>query len=271
MTSFNRLQEEFARAVRDPAQPLPGALAASGGLPPARRFAVYRNNVAVGLVDALRTRFPVTERIVGRDFFVFMARAFIESHPPDSPVLVFFGDRLPGFIETFGPVSELAYLADIARIECARTHSYHARDAAPSDMSTLLSLPAVSLAGARLWLHPSLRVVQSTFPAFTIWSMNARVETELHPIDFGRSGEDTIVVRPEFDVLVEDLAAGGGAFIQALSRFSFGDAATKAAQLSDTFDLTRALVQLIRVGAFVGFQCNPIHGAEQPARVAGNK
>ncbi len=51
----------FARALAD-GQPPPFAT-------PARRFAVYRNNVAVGLIRALEARFPVTRRLVGDAFF----------------------------------------------------------------------------------------------------------------------------------------------------------------------------------------------------------
>ena len=44
---------------------------------PARRFAVYRNNVAAGLIRALEARFPVTRRLVGDDFFRAMAGGFV--------------------------------------------------------------------------------------------------------------------------------------------------------------------------------------------------
>jgi Putative DNA-binding domain len=249
MSSFGRAQAEFAQAVRDPHRPLPDTLAASDGVPPARRFAVYRNNVVVGLVDALRTRFPATERIVGADFFVFMARAFIDVHPPDSPVLMFFGDRLPGFIERFEPASELAYLADVARIECARTHAYHARDAMPSDLSVLLSRPAEMLSAARLQLHPSLAVVRSAFPAHAIWSMNAGEGTQPHEVDLDQA-EDTLITRPELDVIVARGVPGAADFIQALGSSTFGDAANQAAGRNDAFDLTGVLAQLIRIGAF---------------------
>ena len=37
------------------------------GAPDARRFAVYRNNVAVGLIGALEARYPVSRRIAGDD------------------------------------------------------------------------------------------------------------------------------------------------------------------------------------------------------------
>ena len=46
------------------------------GTPDFRRFSVYRNNIAVGLIAALEARYPVTQRIVGAEAFRTMARAF---------------------------------------------------------------------------------------------------------------------------------------------------------------------------------------------------
>ncbi|EDP63186.1 hypothetical protein BAL199_30452 [alpha proteobacterium BAL199] len=55
----------LAEAIRDPGRPVPPGLVARAGADPAGRLAVYRNNLATGLVEALRAGFPVTERIVG--------------------------------------------------------------------------------------------------------------------------------------------------------------------------------------------------------------
>ena len=61
------------------------------GAPDARRFAVYRNNVAVGLIGALEARYPVSRRIAGDDLFRAMARAFVRAHKPRSPVMIAYG------------------------------------------------------------------------------------------------------------------------------------------------------------------------------------
>ncbi len=83
------------------------------------------------LIDALRTKFPATERIVGEEFFRAMARVFVIAHPPRSKILHTYGDDFGDFIAAFEPAAELAYLADVARLEAARTRAYHAADATP--------------------------------------------------------------------------------------------------------------------------------------------
>jgi hypothetical protein len=252
MTPFETLQADFARAVRDPARPVPRGVHARNADTPVKRFAVYRNNVMVGLIDALRKRFPATERIVGGEFFIALARAFISAHPPDSPLLMFFGERLPAFIESFAPASELPWLADVARIECARTRAYHAADAELTDLARLLSSAPDRIFGARLVLHPALQLVRSRFPAVTIWTFNAGPDVEATAVDFDQP-EDALVTRPQLDVTVARLPPGGATLVEALRTMPFGEAANVAAAADPDFDLTAALAFLIGRGAFAGF------------------
>ena len=77
----------FAAALRG-ADPAPGLFAGPQD-DIARRLAVYRNNVAVSLSDALSRRFPVVERLVGPAFFGPLARAFIATDLPQIHILQF--------------------------------------------------------------------------------------------------------------------------------------------------------------------------------------
>jgi preprotein translocase subunit SecD len=122
---------DFAAALIDPARDVPEFITSYTAHRPPKRFAVYRNNVASSLINALRTRFPATEKIVGDEFFAAMAHLFITGNLPRSPVLMFYGDAYPDFIAGFEPARELPYLPDVARLEAARTHAYHAADAVP--------------------------------------------------------------------------------------------------------------------------------------------
>ena len=123
----------FAGALLDPKQPIPHDVTAHNAVVPTRRFAVYRNNVVTGLVKALKSRFPVIEKIVDEEFFAAMARAFVVERPQRTPLLATYGDEFAAFIAAFEPARELAYLADVARLEAARTRAYHAADATPVD------------------------------------------------------------------------------------------------------------------------------------------
>ncbi len=72
MPSHPEIEAGFRAGIAGGA--LPEGLAPHPDL--ARRFAVYRNNVAHSLSDALAQRFPVVARITGGDFFTALARDF---------------------------------------------------------------------------------------------------------------------------------------------------------------------------------------------------
>jgi Putative DNA-binding domain len=240
-------EASFAGALLDPERPIPCGVTAHNAAVPTRRFAVYRNNVVTGLVKALKSRFPVIEKIVGEEFFAAMARAFVVERPPRSPLLATYGDEFATFVATFEPARELAYLADVARLEAARTRAYHAADAASVRASEFAALDGYAVGGIRIDLLPSTEIVRSRHPIVTIWAMNSG-EQELAPIE-NWCGEDALVFRAYLDVEVRMLPPGGGAFLLALAAGRpLGEAAEAALANYPEFDLTRSLAGLIGLG-----------------------
>ena len=144
-----------------PRNRFPDEVITDNGAMPARRFAVHRNNVVAGLVKALQTRFPAVRKIVGEDFFAAMARIFVAQRPPRTPMLAIYGDEFATFIAAFEPARELAYLADVARLEAARTRAYHAADAAPVERGEFAALDPNAVGRIRVALHPSIEIVRS--------------------------------------------------------------------------------------------------------------
>ncbi|KAF0122956.1 MAG: hypothetical protein FD148_2860 [Methylocystaceae bacterium] len=99
-TSAELGQNAFLRALLDPELPPPNGLEASHGFPPERRFAIYRNNVCVGLVDALAERFPICLQLVGDEFFRAMAQCYVRERLPRTPMLFEYGDAFATFFRT---------------------------------------------------------------------------------------------------------------------------------------------------------------------------
>src|SRR6516162_898645 len=215
MLQLAERQRGFAAALLDPGLPMPDGLVGPDGEPDVKRFAVYRNNVVVGLAETLKDAFPAVYRIVGSDFFRAMARAYVMVEPPHSPILLDYGAGFPDFIRQFEPAAVLPYLADVARIERAWTEAYHAPEASPIDPSAFTAIAPDQLPAIRLDLHPSLRVVRSQFPALTIWQMNVAGGAPT-PVDLNAGGEDVLIVRPVADVEVRSIPKGSLEFIQAL-------------------------------------------------------
>jgi hypothetical protein len=242
-----KFETSFAEALLDPGRPVPDGLEAGNAPIPARRFAVYRNNVVAGLRNALRRRFPVVEKTVGEDFFAAMAQVFVRQQPPRSPLLALYGDAFPDFIAAFVPAREIPYLADVARLEVARTRAYHAADAVPLGAEHLATLDAETVPGIRIELHPSTEIVRSCHPIVTIWAMNSG-EQPLAPIADWR-GEDALVARPHLEVEIRALPPGGAAFLLALAAGRPLGVAAEAALAEDAdFDLTVNLAGLMGSG-----------------------
>lgn len=243
-------QSAFAAALLDPDLPAPAGLTAWNGSDPAQRFAVYRNNLIVSLLDALADTYPVTQELVGEEFFRAMARLFAYAQPPQSRLMAFYGEDFPAFIESFPPAAGLPYLADVARLEYRRVVAYHAADVpgvGAEDVAAALADEA-ALATLGLTLHPSLSVVASTSAVVSLWAAHQGL------LDLATvapdSPETALILRHGLDVEVLPIAAASGAFICALQAGAGLGAAAETATGSDAdFDLAGSLGLLLQKSA----------------------
>lgn len=135
------------------------------------RFNVYRNNVFVSLMDALADIFPVTQTLVGEDFFRAMARIYIQQHPPKTPIISDYGDVFAHFVRHFKPAQNLPFLGDLAELECkllALTNAQEYKTLEHEQISTAfnnVSDPAQLL----LCLPPSTQIFASSFAIGSIY------------------------------------------------------------------------------------------------------
>jgi hypothetical protein len=244
--SFRETVDAFAAALADPAAATPAQIRGQEGAPDARRFAVYRNNIALSLIASLAARYPVTRRLVGEDFFRAMARAYAAVNKPNTPVLIRYGGGFPAFIAGFEPARDLAYLADVARLENAWVEAYHAAEAAPLALAALAGLDEESLAAAGVVFHPAARVLSSGHPVASIWAAHQGV-VEVAAVENWRP-EEALITRPEAEVLLRVLPPGGFAFASALLKGASVGEAHQAVDI-ENFDAGAHLVGLIEAGA----------------------
>jgi hypothetical protein len=242
--------EAFAAALADPKRAPPPGTRGREGWPDARRFAVYRNNVAVALIGAIEARYPVTRRLVGDEFFRAMAGAFTAGAKPCSPVILHYAADFPDFIARFEPARELTYLADVARLESAWVDAYHAADGTVLSLDALAGVDPAGLGAVKFAFHPAARLLRSGHPVASIWA--AHQGDEVRPPPEWR-GEETLITRPDADVLVRILPAGGFAFASALQGgATLGEA--HAAMASEDFDPGSHVIGLIEAGAISGLE-----------------
>lgn len=248
------LQAGFIDALKRPEAPVPDTIGKKGGKPVKRRFDVYRNNVVVGIIEALRATYPAIDKLVGEEFFAASARVYIDQHPPQSPLLFRYGATFGDFLDDFPPAASTPYLGDVARLEWARLEAYHARDCQPLSIDVLSDFlkggdngePDVGT--LYMALHPSLALISSRWPIVSLWAASTGLAGN-EEVDLKRS-ERAMVIRPALVVETRHLPVGSFAFMLALRDGETLQQATLAANDADAdFDLAEHLKGLFAVGA----------------------
>lgn len=239
----------FSPALLDPESRTPTIVTGPNEKTAVKRYNIYRNNVTVSLIDALAAIFPAVRRIAGEEFFRAMARFYIRSTPPTSPLLFEYGRDFPGFIERYEYAQSVPWLADVAQVERAWLDAYHAADMEPLNPQALASLSPEGLSTLVLVPHPAARVVRSKFSAVSIFAAG-RSEGPVDLIDVA-APEDALITRPGLEVIVRHLPPGGAIFLSRLiSRETLDQAAAAAFEASASFDLSANIAGMIEAGVF---------------------
>lgn len=202
-------QSRFAIALRTPDSRLQGLLAPAPA-DPQRRLDVHRNNSVVSLIDALASTFPVTQALVGEDFFRDMARERVLTDPPRSPVVFRYGEGFAEFVDGYAAAMPVPYLGDMARLEYLRVHCHHEADAnavAVADFHALISAPD-GLSGVRMTLHPASAWLRSDHAVHSLWQAHQGLHdlatADLAGIDTDVA-EAVLVTRKQWDVHVRPI------------------------------------------------------------------
>lgn len=209
---------------------------------------VYRNTVQASLADVLATAFPVTQRIVGADFFQTLARRFIATAPPRVPQLSRYGDGFADFIAHEDVGQHLPYLPDTARLEWARGESYFAADAPTLNAVRLAALGPDDLERMVLALHPATRLIASPYPIHRIWEVNQPAVTQVPRVDMS-VGQWALVSRRGHHVVTRAITKADAAFLSAIMAGKTLAEAT-AAITDARFDLQQALQDHFINGTF---------------------
>lgn len=216
------------------------------------RLGIYRNNVSAALVNALKVRFPVTERLVGPAFFHAMARSFAEANRPRSAVLIDYGAELPHFIRGFAPAASVPYLADVAELENLWWRAYHAAEARALTPEALSALTEEQWAGMRLSLHPSAGLMRSPHAVASIWLAH-HGGPPMSAIRIG-TPECIVVSRPRGEVLLRIIPPESHAFLSALAAGErLADAVDLAASLYPNFDTGAQVSGLFSLDLLTGY------------------
>lgn len=235
--ALRAFQEDFARAL----------LAPQVEMPPA--FAVYRNTVTKGCVDALQANYPAVARLVGEAWFRAAAALFARAHPPRTPVLALYGEGFEGFLAAFPPAAELPYLPAVACLDRFWSESHAELDEDALGYSALAGMDLGRLGRLRLRPHAAARWAWFSLPAYSIWSRQRAGQAGPEEIDW--TGEGALLTRPDGAVRWTALSQGGCALLDACARGApLGAAAEAALAIEPPLELSQLVARLLVAGAF---------------------
>jgi hypothetical protein len=146
-------------------------------------------------VDALLETFPNLARFLGEERFGALGEAYLAEHPSEHHDVGRLGRRLADFLKAY-PDPERADLADLAELEWTRNEVFFAPESAVAGADALAAAGVERVAGVRLRMANSLRVIDLAHDAAALWRSLESGEDVLPP----RDGPAVAVWRRGFEV-----------------------------------------------------------------------
>lgn len=253
MARLRELQRVFGAALMDSDAAAAG-VGVRGAIGRGRCLAIYRNNVFSNLREALRTLFPVIERLVGEEFFRYAADAYIRRHPSPAGDLNRFGAQMPEFLADFEATAALAYVPDTARLEWLAHRAYHAADAGHCSLERLAAVAPERYGDLRFRLHPGAALLASAYPVHRIWQVNQPGYSGSAAVDLRAGAARLLVERRHGSIEVQSLDAGEWALLQALvDDQTFSSACDQAVAAQPNCDVGALLSRLVAQSTLVDF------------------
>lgn len=140
------------------------AIAGSARLSPVDQLEIYREQFWGRHLSSLEEDFLVARWLLGEGGYFELTKAFLEAHPPETYDLRSLGRGLPAFAASRAPYKDDALLLDSMRFDWAYMEAFDAPNLPPFDASTLASVPEDAWPGARIALHPSVRLLALEYP-----------------------------------------------------------------------------------------------------------
>jgi len=242
--SLGQFQDAFVEALYQ--RPAP----ALASLTEQAAFAVYRNTVLCGCVEALRANFPSVETLVGTGWMHDATRAYAQQTPPDDARLIRYGAGFPAFVQALQASQDVPYLADVARLDWYWCEVFSAHQEPYLTLTDLAGMTATDLERGHLAPRSCVRWQWfDAHPAYSLW----RVSREGLPwsADHPWVAEGALLSGDSDGVSHQPLQIGACAFLDACAAGQSLQVASQIAQQTQPdLDFSDLLGRLLQAKAF---------------------
>ncbi len=175
---------------KNPATPgFPETFRETARLPANERIAIYANMYFFRLLEAIAHEFPKCAAALGEACFHNLITDYLLVHPSKNPDIARIADPLPEYLAAH-PDEEFPFLADLARLEKARSEAFIAAASLPLTLAAVQARPPESLGELEMRASPALRILTLYYPVHELWSA---LETNAHDHD---AAEQAAAPRP---------------------------------------------------------------------------
>src|SRR5215213_8815837 len=172
--TLREAQSAFAAALRArslgaPPPRAPPDIGGPPGITAAARLDVYANNTRYFFGLALERTYPVLRHRVGDEHFKRLAHDYRIAHPSSHGDLHWIGESFPQWLAACTRGTPYEWLVDLARLEWACELAWAAGNGLPLTLLSLRNVPPDQLDAMVFSLRPSVRLVSSAYPIWSVW------------------------------------------------------------------------------------------------------
>ena len=254
MPSLHEVQQDFLHAIFGSDIGAISSQIIQAGLPADTRARIYRNNVFANLREALRSVYPVIERLVGKEFFDHTANEYIHQYSSSSGDIHRYGHKFAEFLGRFPGARELAYLPDTARLEWAYHRVFHAADHALLSAQRLAHVNPESYVNLRFKIHPASALLESSYPVHRIWEVNQPEYQGDQSVDLSQGSVKLLLIRHGYTIEMHTLVTAEFVLLRGLAeQKTIGNSFEEAVGIEPAFDLNAFLQKHVTLGTLVDF------------------
>lgn len=166
------------------------------------KLQIYRNNIFSGLSNSLKNIYPAIIKLVGDEYFEYLARQYILANPSKSGNLDDYGLDFGQFISKIDQLNSFPYLKDVAKLEWNNHIAYFATDSNKFDIGTIAEISNEKHSEIIFDVSPSLVLLKSDYAIDKIYHYAKHAKDEQNPnFDINSTNTMIITYRPNFEVI----------------------------------------------------------------------